>query len=196
LCVCCASFSALKLDGTQFRKSLTTRSASHAVFKLSSDADIGCYRVIDLEARPRSHETTALKLYLQECLPKAPWCTRPPQCQPSYQWATILQRYTTASYRSSESLRYHLIKYPIDLQERKETHLLSWAESSSIPPDPIQWTVQCKSECYFIRTGLIALTSNSWRRNQRYWCGATEGCSETSRREGGLRGKSNWSLRY
>jgi len=30
------------------------------------------------------------------------------------------------------------------LQERKEVHLLSWAESAPTPPNPMKWTVQCK----------------------------------------------------
>ncbi|KAF8225549.1 hypothetical protein L208DRAFT_422529 [Tricholoma matsutake] len=30
------------------------------------------------------------------------------------------------------------------LQERREVHLLSWAESASTLPDLMQWTVQCK----------------------------------------------------
>jgi hypothetical protein len=32
----------------------------------------------------------------------------------------------------------------IDLQERKEAHLLSWSEVLSTPPNPVRWTVHCK----------------------------------------------------
>ena len=38
------------------------------------------------------------------------------------------------------------LKDVADYQERNETHLITWAESSSGPSNQIVWRVECKSE--------------------------------------------------
>jgi hypothetical protein len=48
-------------------------------------------------------------------------------------------------------------QYDVDLQGRKEQHLLSWKPSSDGPPDALVWTVECKGMRLGDRNGEMIL---------------------------------------